>query len=200
MLNSFSCPRSCPAAGERWCRFRPVLDVLGSVQVDSHTARVSVEYRDPDILERAVLSLGWTWIGHGTHKLFESTPIVGQAFKIPGWNYPVVLAGGELHHDTFNGSWGNVADLERLTPAYAEAAIEQAAIAQGWQCERTAEGLTVYHPGGGRLTYSAGQLEAHEFHGVGCHEAMLQLGLPLADLTAKPEFAQQRAVVCQSSR
>src|SRR5207249_1046797 len=84
---TFDCPRTCPRYGDRWCRFRPLLDCLGPIQVDSHTARIRVEYRDPELLKGAVLSLGWKWLGFARHHLFESEQI-GHGFQPTGWKFP----------------------------------------------------------------------------------------------------------------
>jgi hypothetical protein len=194
--NNFACPRTCPGAGDFWCRFRLVLDVLGPVRVNSHTARIAVEFRDPSTLTGAVQAMGGTWLGPGTHPLF-SGPVAGHGFQLPGWRYPLVLeASGELAYDDFNGHWGNVADLETLKGQYAMGAAEQAAQAQGWLCERSPQGLTIHHPSGGTMTVSAtGQVDAVGFVGQGCHDAILTLGLPLTDVQAKPEYGAVQAAV-----
>jgi len=188
----FTCLRTCPLAGDRWCRFRAVTDQIGSVLVDSHTARIKVEYADAASLQAAVAALGGTWLGHGNHRLFEGQAM-GHGFTLPGWQYPIVLQDGELSYDDYSGAWGNVADLERLKVAYTIAKAEQAALMQGWQCERTQDGLTIYHPAGGTLAIKSGTIDANGFQGQGCHEAILALGLPLQDLQSKPEFAQTTA-------
>lgn len=204
----FNCPRTCPQFNDRWCRFRPVLDVLGPIQVDSHTAKVQVEYTDPEALKCAVERMGGIWLGHGEYSLGDTEqkgygfrlPMANGRTKIDGkgyWYHPLVLCDdGQLAYDEFGGVWGDVKQLPVLKAEYAMAAVETAAANQGWQSERTSEGLVVYHPQGGRLTYSnQGVLEAHEFVGTGCHDAMLQLGLNLTGLTAKPEYAMQKAQV-----
>lgn len=190
----FDCPRTCPLAGERWCRFRPVTDKLGPVRANSHTARIKVDYSDADALKAAVAALGGNWLGHGIHRLYEG-PATGYGFRLPGWTYPIVLQEGELSFDDFGGVWGNVADLERLRGAYVIAVAEKAALAQGWQCEHTEGGLTIYHPSGGTLTVTGGAVDANGFQGQGCHEAILALGLPVQDLQAKAEYAQTAAKV-----
>lgn len=193
----FDCPRTCPLFKERWCRFRPITDQLGPVRVNSHTARIKVDYADSDMLKAAVAALGGTWLGHGSHRLFDGDAI-GHGFTIPGWRYPIVWQdSGELAYDDFNGAWGNVADLERLKSAYALATAERAAQAQGWQCERTQDGLTIYHPSGGTLTVTCSAIDANGFQGQGCHDAMLALGLSLDGLQAKPEHARVAAQVMQ---
>jgi hypothetical protein len=196
MPANFVCPRTCPLVGQRWCRFRPVLDRLGPVRADSHTARIEVDFTDPASFQAAVESLGGTWLGAGTHRLFEGE-VAGLGFRLPDWQYPLVLQGdGQLAYDDYRGCWGNVRDLERLKGAYALCAAEQAARAQGWLTERTGEGLLIHHPTGGTLTVTAGgAVDANGFCGQGCHEAVLQLGLPVTEVQAKPEFGQVAAEV-----
>lgn len=191
----FDCDRTCPLAKERWCRFRPILDRIGPVRVDSHTAKVTVDYKDPGALKLAVEALGWEWMGQGQHHLFEG-PVTGLAFKVPGWNYPVVLADGKLHMDTYNDRWGTASDLEKLKPAYARATVEAAALALGWLCERNEEGaLIVHHPTGGVLTLKGEGLDLSGFVGSSCHTALMDLNLPLELLEAKPEMAAQQCQV-----
>lgn len=136
------------------------------------------------------------WLGAGSHKLYEGS-YTGNGFHLAGWAYPCVLdEAGSLHFDNFEGRWGNAADLETLKGAYTLAVAEQAAQAQGWLCERTDAGLVVHHPSGGALTITpTGNLDAAGFVGTGCHDAILQLGLPLSDLQAKPEYSAVQAQV-----
>ena len=192
----FDCPRSCPEHGERWCRFRKLLDRLGPVKVDSHTARIKVEFTDTNALQRAVEFLGGYWIGPGTHKLFEG-PVTGQGFTLPGWRFPLVLGSdGQLSYDDYRGAWGDVALIEKLRSEYIHAVAERAAQELGWLTERTAEGdLVIHHNSGGTLTVAAnGLIDANGFQGQGCHDALLALSLPLTEIQAKPEFAQ---VACE---
>ncbi len=197
MKSRFSCPRSCPLAGERWCRFRPILDRLGPVQVNSHTAQIKVDFGDADTLRAAVESMRGEWLGQGSHKLFEG-PVVGNGFRLPHWVYPLVVSDdGQLHYDDYRGQWGRVSDVEALKAAYSLAVAEQAARTQGWPTERTEAGeLVIHHPSGGSLTVSpGGLLDATGFQGAGCHDAMMQLGLNLSELQAKPEYGQVAAEV-----
>ena len=205
---NFTCPRSCPLVAETWCRFLPVLRRVGPTQVNSHTAKIQVDYSDPLILERAVKAMGGLWYGHGSYDLGDTTQ-VGFGFRLPMangyhqdggknyWYHPLVaLSEGELAFDAYGGQWGNVADLDRLKSEYALAACEAGAMAQGWQSERTAEGLVIHHPTGGSITVTVqGVVEAHGFHGSGCHDAIVALGLPLTDVQAKAEFNQVAAQV-----
>lgn len=192
-MQNFTCPRTCPLVKSAWCRFRPVLDALGPVRVNSHTVTVKVEYRDPDALRGAVEALGGSWLGLGSHRLYESGEFSGHGLRLPGWEYPLVLqADGSLAYDDFRGRWGNVADLERLKSAYAQQVCRQQAQVQGWLCEQQQDGsLLIHHPSGGTLTVTtAGVIDANGFVGAGCHDAILAMGLPILEAQVKPEFSQ----------
>ncbi|MFL5342753.1 MAG: hypothetical protein ACJ8F7_21685, partial [Gemmataceae bacterium] len=141
----FDCPRTCPTFGDRWCRFRPLLDALGPVRVDSHTARIKVEYTDPEALRRAVEAMGGVWYGRGHFDLFD-TEQDGLGFRLPfanGWTaalnprqtarpgepsywyHPIVLRDdGELAYDEYGGAWGDPAQLQLLKAEYATAVVE----------------------------------------------------------------------------
>jgi hypothetical protein len=192
----FDCPRTCPSHAERWCRFRKLLHRLGPVKVDSHTARIKVEFNDTDALRKAVEFLGGNWIGPGTHKLFEG-PVAGHGFNLPGWRFPLVLGSdGQLSYDDYRGAWGDVALIEKLRGEYIHAVAERAAQELGWPTERTTAGaLIVHHSSGGSLTVApSGVIDANGFQGQGCHDAITALNLPLTEVQAKPEFGQ---VACE---
>src|SRR5262245_15125770 len=191
----FDCPRTCPDHGDRWCRFRPLLDRLGPVRVNSHTAKIRVEFNDPDSLRWLVEKMGGLWLGHGRHELCE-TKEDGYGFRLPfvnGWNAKgwkarpgenaywampcVVRDDGTLAYDVYDGSWGDVRQLETMKVDYAYALTEQRAAALGWLCERTDQGLLVHHPDGGTLTLSStGEVATTGFNGGGCHAAREALG------------------------
>lgn len=192
----FDCPRSCPQYEQRdECRFNAVFAKLGAGVVTSHTTTIKAEFSDHDVLSGAVLSLGGKVLGMGTHSLFSSQSTTGFGFTLPNWRYPLVAtADGSLSFDDYKGHWGNVADLERLKGAYVIAKAEQSAMANGWMTERVGETLTIHHPSGGSLVVTANGAEAVGFMGIGCHEALMALNLPLDQFTAKPELTQ---VACE---
>lgn len=191
----FDCPRSCPKYEQRdECRFNAVFAKLGAGVVTSHTTTIKSEFKDYDILGGAVRAIGGNVLGMGTHRLFSESK-TGFGFTLPGWNYPIVCeANGSLAFDNYNNRWGNQSDLDRLKGEYVIATAEQAAISQGWMCERVGEVLTIHHPSGGSLTVTANGAEANGFQGVGCHDALMSLNLPMDQWTAKPELGQ---VACE---
>jgi hypothetical protein len=184
-------------AHEHFCRFNAVFEKLGPTVVDSHTATIKTEFRDMDTLAAAVKALGGSVLGMGTHRLYSESK-AGFGFTLPGWRYPIICqSDGTLAFDAYNGAWGNVADLERLKSEYVIATAEMAAQAQGWLTERNGGTLTIHHPSGGTLTVTANGAEAIGFLGTGCHEALMSLNLPMAELVAKPEYTQAAVEVRQ---
>ena len=184
IASPFDCARTCPhherlTRGLYLCRFNPLFSMIGAAEVHSHTVKVKCEITDPRALESAVRSLGWTWHGLKTHQLYSQNREHGHGFTPPNWRFPVVLTdSASLAFDNYNGAWGDAQDLETLKSAYLSAKIETSAAALGWQCERTPQGITVYHPSGGRLDItSAGLCDTTGFTGTACHEAREALGL-----------------------
>lgn len=197
-MQNFTCPRTCPLVGKHWCQFNPIFDAIGTHRVHSHTVKISIELRDMDALRAAVNALGWEWMGRGKHRLYAET-VEGYAFKPTGWSYPAILgSNGQLSTDTFEGRWGNVADLERLKAEYSTAKAEAAAVMLGWQCERTEAGLVIHHPAGGQITISGANADFAGFVGGECHEARLALGIQ-GDVENKPQAAQVVASVQQTT-
>lgn len=196
-MDNFTCPRTC--AFMELCRFQPILSAVGSAGVYSHTVKVKVDMTDTETLRRAVEGMGGRWIGQGTHAMFAGQSATGLGFTLPNWRYPLTVdSAGELHYDDYHGSWGNVADLATLRAEYAFSRAETAAVEQGWQTERTADGLRVYHPSGGILDLSKTMLcETTGFIGSGCHDARLQLGLPAAEAPVNKTEHDQAQAQCQ---
>jgi hypothetical protein len=196
-MMKFSCPRTCPLAQEQWCRFRAILDLVGPVKVDSHTATVVVDYKDWPAFKGALESIGGTWLGMGCHGLADGK-VTGFGFALPGWELPLVLGeGGTLSYDDYGGRWGNVADLKRLESAYAREVCRRAAESLGWLVESAESGaLTIYHPSGGTLTVSGeGKLDLEGFVGNSCHDALLSLGVPLSDVSPKCTSTEVQATI-----
>ena len=199
-LATFDCPRSCRwAEREDMCRFTPMLARMGvKGNVNSHTRTVRVEYRSIAALEAAVRSLGWQWLGHGQHRLYQGME-TGHGLHIAGWRYPVVLRNnGSLALDDYGGHWGRASDLDRLAAEYRCQAALEAATQLGWMAERQGDTVIVYHPSGGTLTVSATGIETSGFIGCGCHVAADQLAEHLGstvESVAKPEMWQQHQQV-----
>lgn len=43
----------------------------------------------------------------------------GMFVHFKNWNYPVVIANGDLRYDSYNGAWGNERDLKQFRQTYA---------------------------------------------------------------------------------
>jgi hypothetical protein len=196
---NWSCPRTCRTCEQvDLCRFTPLLRAVG-VQgaVTSHTTRVACEYRDLDALRAAVAALGGTCLGEGEHRIY-SHDSSGIGFRLPGWRFPLVVAGGELVFDNYGGSWGDIRDLAKLEAAYVNAAAQAVAAQLGWQCRVDGDALVVDHPAGGSLRITRGEVDACGFIGAGCHAAAEDFvrAIGRASETAlKPSFYEQHQQV-----
>ena len=194
-MNVFNCDRTCPMFElVDICKFTPLLSRIGVFGVNSHTVRIKCEMTDHAVLALAVLAMGGKMVGLGSHRIFEyGNDSVGMAFMLPNWRKHLVLQDdGELAFDDYKGAWGNVAELDKLKAEYTLAKATLAAEALGWQCERVGDSLTVYHPNGGTLNVSATGAEAVGFHGVGCHEALMSLGVT-GEYTPTKEYGESQS-------
>jgi hypothetical protein len=206
---NFSCQRTCQLVGKFFCKFRPILDLLGPVKVNSHTATIKVAYDDPKAFECAVLSLGGQWYGYGSYNLGDSTQ-QGYGFRLPMsgrtvgntgfWHHEIVLRDdGQLAFDEYGGVWGDVAGLAKLAGAYAVGKAKVQADLLGWQSEPVAGGgITIYHPSGGVLTITAdSKVDFDGFMGSNCHKAAAELGLIEESVVMKEVGCQSLGTVSE---
>ncbi|MEI8195715.1 MAG: DUF1257 domain-containing protein [Phycisphaerae bacterium] len=108
----------------------------------SHVATIRTLIRDLDVLASACTALGIPFTrGQQTAKLF-TTEVQGDfSFKLPNWTFPVVVNAqtGEMSYDNYNGGWGNIAELHKLTQEFslqvAEVQLEEFRL-KGWNVER----------------------------------------------------------------
>ncbi len=167
----------------------------------SHTVTLDIRFRDRSALESAALLLGAESILSESVTFYDGRTVEGLAVRLPGWHYPLCIdAEGTLHCDHYNGMWGNPADLERLTEAYAVSVAESVAEAQGWYSERTPQGsLMIYHPDGGTIEVGPdGTVDAASFEGRDCTDATAPIEAALGRRkteTVKPEMLHERARV-----
>lgn len=98
----------------------------------SHTITGQTQFRSVEILTAACRRLGIESPRVGTHRLFDRS-VEGHAVFLKGWNYPAVvdLATGQVSHDTFEGRWGDMKELDRLKQAYATESMLAALRKQG---------------------------------------------------------------------
>lgn len=193
----FACQRSCTPG--KLCRFTPVLDAIGPARVTSHTVTVEVQFKHPEALAAAVQSMGGTWLGPGTHKLYSRNQEAGHGFTMPNWTYPLVLReDNTLAFDDYHGSWGNVEDIKKLTGRYAIESARQAADQQGWTSQDQADGsLIITHPSGATMTVQEdGTVDSVGFIGAACDIASVienAMGTP-GDRANKPEYWESQAL------
>ena len=86
----------------------------------SHIVVIKTQIRDPVALAAACRRLGLAEPVHGTAKFYDGQA-TGLIVNLPGWRYPLVVdtAAAAVHFDTYNGTWGEQAQLDRLMQAYA---------------------------------------------------------------------------------
>lgn len=164
----------------------------------SHTVKMDVQIRDLAVFTEAMIALGATVLGEGSHKLYESTEI-GHGFRLPGFTFPVVATkSGDLRFDDYEGRWGDRRLIDSAVETYTLGVARQAAEAQGWYVETATDGshITIYHPDGGTITVEkSGTVDAACFEGRSCGEATSPIELALgrvAEDTQKPEMLMER--------
>lgn len=223
MLSPFRCPRSCRWAEQHdSCRFNAVLGSLTDVTVNSHIVKIATVIKSLDALKAAAAALGlefrqgqqtYRWYGRsvgdyplpdgidskqlgrcdhaigipGDHKAYE----VGVV-KMPNGTYSLLW-------DFWNGGYGLESAIGKdggmLTSEYNLQAAIEAANSLGWQYSHNGDHVVIYHPSSGVLTVTAGGVDASGFAGIGCHDAIMQLNIPVTEVTAKPEFTAVAAQV-----
>lgn len=84
----------------------------------SHTVSVKTQVKDAALVEAAAREVGATYLGVGSHKLFQGSK-QGIGVKFTGWQYPVVFGEDAVHFDNYEGAWGDRKQLDRFTQEYA---------------------------------------------------------------------------------
>lgn len=52
----------------------------------------------------------------GSQRFYDGTTHSGLVVELPGWRYPVVVKDdGSVVYDNFNGFWGDIRELRKLT-------------------------------------------------------------------------------------
>lgn len=195
---TFNCPRTCRTCESvDACRFNPLLSMLGSASVNSHTVAIDVKFESVSALTTAIEKLGGSILGLGVHELYGSNTASGFGFTLPGWRYPLVVNADGLNVDEYGNDRESAVTVQTIENEYAIAAANIAADKLGWLCERheTPDGLPmlrVFHPSGGYLDVNAANgVDAFGFNGNGCHSAAMELAEAagaVVSATAKAEF------------
>jgi len=118
----------------------------------SHVMTLKLEVKNPDLFVQVARDLGLEVLGHGQHKLYYSREFTGQAIRLPGWTYPVILDDqGQIHYDNYKGHWGDIAQLNELTQRYVAETVMSEARMQGRNVWESVEedGTLVLTVGGG---------------------------------------------------
>jgi hypothetical protein len=86
----------------------------------SHIVTIQTRVHDRHAVAAACQRLGLGAPVVGTAKLYGGEA-EGLVVQFPGWQYPAVIdpLTGTIRYDTFNGYWGDQAQLDRFLQAYA---------------------------------------------------------------------------------
>lgn len=86
----------------------------------SHIVSIQTQIKDVVALRHAASRLSLPEPVDGTVKLFSSEA-TGWQVQLPQWRYPVVadVETGSLAYDTYQGRWGDPAQLDQLLQRYA---------------------------------------------------------------------------------
>ena len=90
----------------------------------SHTATVDLELKDQGSLKKTVEDMGGSveFADEGKKikaKLYQGSKSGDMIIKLPGWNYPIVVDGGQAHYDNYNGRWGKQGTFDSMKQNYA---------------------------------------------------------------------------------
>lgn len=99
-------------------------------------------FSDLQALQKAVSRLGDASLDLHEERpvrLFQKEPVLGVAeVNLKGWTYPVVVSKrGEIAYDNYQGSWGDIAQLNRLKQAYGLEKAKMLAKLQGYMTRET---------------------------------------------------------------
>jgi len=98
----------------------------------SHSQTVKVTVTNKEALEATAREMNAQSFSTEVNdvKLFDGT-YRGMFIHLQNWRYPVVIDGGELRYDSYNGSWGNEKDLQTFRQGYAANVVRIAGINDG---------------------------------------------------------------------
>lgn len=113
----------------------------------SHTAKVVMQFKNPRMLAKAAKALGCPCeVGEFTEGFYEGRATGGKShgnvkIQLPNWNYPVLIdtKTGDVSYDNYNGQWGDIAELNKLSQEYGLQIAEDEAqefVLKGWSISR----------------------------------------------------------------
>ena len=103
----------------------------------SHIVTCKVELKNEGCLLKAADKLGLEHLGNKTHDMYGRQKATGHGFKLPNWQYPVVIGeDGTARYDNYGGSWGKQVELDKLVQEYSAQVAEEQALMSGYTVER----------------------------------------------------------------
>ena len=96
----------------------------------SHSIAAELRCPNVEIVERTIAIMGLRRVAGERHTLFDGRKVEGIGFELPNWRKMVAIdRAGVPHYDNYNGSWGDIAELDKFLQTYAvEDAMQQAAL------------------------------------------------------------------------
>jgi hypothetical protein len=93
---------------------------------------IQMEIRDKEALKAACERLGFSILVGNNFRL-HSTNELGIGVQLPRWKYPIVIRlNGSVAYDNYNGSWGNIDELNKLVAYYGLEKAKMEAQKQGY--------------------------------------------------------------------
>lgn len=104
----------------------------------SHTVKNEIDLKDTQVLEKTLHRLGVRSEQVENYTMFDGKKVSGLAIYLKGWRYPAVLTtNGELFYDNYNGSWGDITELNTLKQYYGVEKTKKLARVKGYSVTET---------------------------------------------------------------
>lgn len=100
----------------------------------SHLATVEIELNDIDVLKETCKKLDIDYEIVNDYEFYDGSIRSGFAIHLDGWKYPAIVSndGSEIYMDNYNGSWGDISELNRVKQYYGVEKAKKAARRQGY--------------------------------------------------------------------
>jgi hypothetical protein len=84
----------------------------------SQTVKLKVAMTSDEAIRRACVRMELPDPVKGSAELYDRKES-GTIVQLSGWRYPIVISGtGAVAFDNYNGNWGDIKDLDRLSQFY----------------------------------------------------------------------------------
>lgn len=94
----------------------------------SHSVYAALAVTQKEKLIAACDQLGYKVEQNIRHKMYDGELVFGTRVTIPGWAKPVMVDHhGKVVYDNYGGSWGDLADLNKLAQRYSLLVEQQVA-------------------------------------------------------------------------